>query len=177
MPRGYDPAAAAACPAPPGAVPGELARAVAACRRNAAFLAEIGQILAEASADTDQADDCRACGQCCRFAEFGHRLYVSTGELALLTLSPPPAAVQPGRCPYQTGPACTARDRRALGCRLFVCQSGSAERSAAAYERFHARIRHCHADHALPYLYVELAAGLAELAGGFFCIDTAAGRA
>jgi len=63
----------------------QLARAVARCAADTAFLAELQNIL-------DQADraarrhrfKCRQCGECCRFEQFGHRLYVTAGELALM---------------------------------------------------------------------------------------------
>jgi hypothetical protein len=146
---------------------GDLAEAVERCRREAGFLAGIAAVLSDADAAVaEKSPTCRACGQCCRFEEFGHRLYVSTGELALLSASRPRRVCRPGRCPYQVGSRCTARRRRGLGCRVFFCDPAAKEWSAALYEELHRRIRRLHARARLPYRYVELTAGLSELFPG-----------
>jgi hypothetical protein len=108
---------------------------------------------------------CRACGKCCKFDLTGDRLYVSTGELALLCKVPPPkpGLVRVLRCPYQVGRRCTARDRRPLGCRTFLCQKSSAPPRQEIYETHHRAIRRLHRRCNLPYRYVELTAALAEL--------------
>jgi hypothetical protein len=146
---------------PPPADSPPLARAVTLCRAETRLLAELAEMLSRVDAAPDA--PCRECGRCCRFEEFGHRLYVSAGELALLTGSPPPSACEAGRCGYQVGPHCTARGRRPLGCRAFFCEMPS-ERAEAVYEPLHREIRHLHDRFALPYLYVELSGALAALA-------------
>ncbi len=143
---------------------GGLAEAVERCRRDAGFLSDLAGVLSEADAAVaEERPACRACGACCRFEEFGHRLYVSTGELALLSVSRPRRVCRPGRCPYQVGQRCTARRRRGLGCRVFFCDPAAGEWSAAVYEQHHRGIRLLHARAHLPYHYVELTAALAEL--------------
>jgi len=109
---------------------------------------------------------CLGGGACCKFDLAGHRLYLSTGELALLTLEAPPrpARSRRRRCPYQVGPRCVARDRRPLGCRIFFCSPGLGEWCRCAYERFHRRIRELHAQQDLPYLYVELTDAITQCA-------------
>ena len=79
------------CPSGPGGsraeadVNRELARAVAMCAADAGFLAELQRILLQADrAARQRRFKCRQCGQCCRFEQFGHRLYVTAGELALM---------------------------------------------------------------------------------------------
>ena len=48
-------------------------------------------IYARLAAETaDAGATCDGCGRCCDFARAGHRLFVSTGELALLIVRPPP---------------------------------------------------------------------------------------
>jgi hypothetical protein len=127
------------------------------------MMADLAALLARVDAAVaEKAPTCRACGRCCRFAEFGHRLYVSTGELALLTSHPAPHASRPGLCPCQDGAECTARDGRALGCRVFFCDAGLTAWSNALYERFHAEIRRLHERHGVEYFYVDLTAGVAE---------------
>ena len=103
---------------------------------------------------------CLGGGCCCRFDLAGHRLYVSTLELAMLLQAPPHRAAPPLRCPYQAGVACTARGRRPLGCRTFYCQGPSIE-LAVIHEECHLEIRRLHASLALPYRYGEVTKYLA----------------
>lgn len=144
-----------------------IAQAVAACQACPDFLAALQDIYTELDGQIAQLGlACRGCGHCCDFAAAGHRLYVSSGELARLILTPPPvAALAPLRCPYQQGSQCLARPGRALGCRTYFCQAGSDEASTALYERYHAAIRRLHEQLGLPYLYVELTGALAQLPG------------
>jgi hypothetical protein len=169
----------------------ELARAVAMCAADAGFLAGIEQILRQADrAAVERRLECRQCGNCCRFEQFGHRLYVTAGELSLmLHLAPdrvsepigkirpwgifdnPQSAIRNGSrakpaslCPHQDQARCLARAGRALGCRLFFCAPSAHGWFCDAYESFHQQIKLLHAAHGLPYVYAELAAALAELA-------------
>ena len=88
-----------------------LAAAVGACRSGQAFLEALSLIYAacdEAVASRNLS--CRACGRCCKFEQAGHRLFVSTGELAMLSLAPLPVPTWlETRCPYQVDDRCTAR--------------------------------------------------------------------
>ncbi len=108
---------------------------------------------------------CTACGRCCDFAAFGHRLYVSTIELALLIHATPvnPAAAAADRCPYQQESQCTARERRALGCRVFSCESAGDEFEHDLYSRYHERIRQLHQQHRVAYFYADLPAAVTTL--------------
>jgi len=146
---------------PPLTGAASVGRAVERCRRDPRLLVELADLLRRAEAAA-AGWACRACGECCRFEAFGHRLYVSAGELALLIGSPPAAPCEAGRCGYQVGPHCTARDRRPLGCRVFFCDA-PAEQAEAVYEPLHRQIRDLHDRLDLPYLYVELSGALAEL--------------
>ena len=74
----------------------ELARAVAMCAADAGFLAGIEQILLQADrAAGEQRFECRQCGECCRFEQFGHRLHVTAGELALMLKFAPDRVPEP----------------------------------------------------------------------------------
>lgn len=137
----------------------QLRQAVAACAQSGEFLRELRNLLSEAQSAVS-ANDCRACGKCCDFASAGHRLYCSTGELAVLS----PGGADSGaplRCPFQSGRLCLARDNRPLGCRMYFCSA----RNEEVYEVYHAQVRRLHELHGLPYFYVEMTAALAALAG------------
>jgi len=150
-----------------------IADAVARCAADAAFLTELGRILHQADQAADeQRWTCRACGQCCRFEQFGHKLFVTAGELAFLIRPAAPwqdlrsgTRANPAEmCPYQHGNRCLARDSRTLGCRLFFCDPAATDWFSSVYEDIHDQIKRLHAAHGLPYLYVELTTALAKLA-------------
>ena len=123
-----------------------LAGAVASCAADDAFLTELGEIMRQADrAADDRHWECQACGKCCNFEQFGHKLYVTAGELAYLIRQPASEATpQQGAsglrtkpaalCPYQDGNRCLARDGRALGCRLFFCDPAAADWCNDVYE-------------------------------------------
>ena len=139
----------------------DVSDAAIRCARDGEFLASLLGVYERVDAAVAAHEvACMGGGACCKFDAFGHRLYVSAGELAMLAESPPPGPVRDGHCPYQVGPRCTARRRRPLGCRVFFCDPQAEEWSTVEYERFHADIRDLHDHHGLPYAYVELVAGL-----------------
>ena len=144
----------------------DLAADVALCGANERIFKRLRDIYARLDAEVDVAGvECRTCGRCCNFDRADHRLFVSTGELALLASEPlPPGHTpRPLRCGYQVDSRCTARDRRPLGCRVFFCRQGLAHWCAETYEKHHREIRAAHDERRLPYRYVELTAAVAEL--------------
>jgi len=139
---------------------------VSAAKANAAFLAEIAEIYRAVDSEIQAlSPTCFGGGTCCKFDLAGHRLYLSTGELALLSLQPPPIMEQAPRlrCPYQTGPRCNARQNRPLGCRVYFCTPELASAIPPIYEKYHQHIRQLHAIYAIEYRYVELTNGLCQL--------------
>jgi Fe-S-cluster containining protein len=66
---------------------------------------------------------CDASGRCCRFAEYGHTLFLSQFEAEILLETAPPYSKPVGRdgCPFQVSNLCTARHERPLGCRIYFC--------------------------------------------------------
>lgn len=110
---------------------------------------------------------CAISGRCCRFEEFGHRLYVTTLELASfvrqLTEGPSTADWDGTGCPFQRAKLCSVHAIRPFGCRMFFCDATSTEWQNDAYERFHARIQQLHAELGVPYYYVEWRAALRAL--------------
>jgi Fe-S-cluster containining protein len=144
----------------------DLQEAVGLCRSDEAMLESLREIYEQA--DQSVADEvCMGGGMCCKFDLADHRLYVSLGELALLTLEPPPAPQRAWqrRCPYQVGPDCTAYARRPLGCRVYFCRKkvGRGADLQRLYERLHRQIRHLHQSRWQPYAYADMPGIMTQL--------------
>jgi Fe-S-cluster containining protein len=112
---------------------------------------------------------CAMSGRCCRFDEFGHRLYVTTLELAaffqqLRGIANRHEAADPAGCPFQSGKLCTVHAIRPFGCRIFFCDATSTGWQNQVYERFHARLQRLHEELNVPYFYVEWREALRILA-------------
>jgi Fe-S-cluster containining protein len=110
---------------------------------------------------------CAVSGRCCRFEEYGHRLYVTTLELAAfirgLNDDRSPGAWDGTGCPFQRSKLCTVHAIRPFGCRMFFCDATSTDWQNDAYERFHTRLKGLHAELEVPYFYVEWRAALRAL--------------
>ena len=109
---------------------------------------------------------CAVSGRCCRFEEYGHRLYVTTLELAAFVAAlgeRSDGAWDGTGCPYQRSKLCTVHAIRPFGCRMFFCDATSTQWQNDAYERFHARLKALHAELNVPYFYVEWRAALRAL--------------
>ena len=88
---------------------------------------------------------CEVSGRCCRFAEYGHTLFVSEAEFALLLSEAPPPTrrVDDGEtCPWQDLKGrCTARAARPLGCRVYFCDPTYEAHAPEITERFLGRLK------------------------------------
>ena len=100
---------------------------------------------------------CVISGKCCRFEEYGHRLFVTTIELAAFVHSVPfmPERWDGTGCPFQKNKLCSVHQSRPFGCRMFFCDPTSTEWQNERYERFHADLKRLHESLAVPYFYVE----------------------
>jgi hypothetical protein len=101
---------------------------------------------------------CDASGRCCRFAEYGHTLFISHFEAELLLESAPPYTVPVGReaCPFQVDNLCTARDERPLGCRIYFCDPAYEETGNQITEDALGRLKRIADDHAAGWRYAPL---------------------
>lgn len=129
----------------------------------AASRPEIREAVARLYADLQREIDarkpiCNASGRCCHFEEFGHRLYVTTIELAAFVAglaADQPTQANSGGCPFQIGGLCAVHAIRPFGCRVFFCDATSDDWQHAQYERFHSELKRLHEQLGVPYQYVD----------------------
>lgn len=103
---------------------------------------------------------CELSGRCCRFEEYGHTLFVSEAEAAVL-IADAPAPVRPldsgATCPWQDSKGrCVAREARPLGCRVYFCDPGYEDHAPAISERFLGRLKALCDDRGWPWNYAPL---------------------
>ena len=115
-------------------------------------------------------------GLCCDFSRWGHRLYVTTAEVAYFVGGVTRAVAEGGSlgllgptggaCPYHRGGGCVARRWRPVGCRLFFCDGGSDCWQGEQYERLKPALVAVGSRFGLAYRYMEWLGVLGRLAGG-----------
>ena len=110
---------------------------------------------------------CSASGRCCRFEEYGHRLFVTTMEMAafIAQIDRPLVPVEWSGmgCPFQLKGLCDVHRIRPFGCRVFFCDETSVKWQAEQYERLHRELKRLHEELCVPYFYVEWRAALAAM--------------
>jgi len=104
---------------------------------------------------------CGACGKCCDFTGFGHRLYVTTPELIYLKTKLGEALPRAESlcCPWFVEGKCSIHDHRFAGCRIFFCK-GDAQLQSELSEHVLKDIKTICTEFDLPYNYMELSAFL-----------------
>lgn len=133
----------------------------------------VGRIYRELQEEIDQRKPvCVISGRCCRFEEYGHRLYVTTLELAAFvkglsdlssTGAPVSRSTDLGGCPFQIKKLCGVHAIRPFGCRVFFCDETATDWQHEQYKKFHARLRSLHEELGVPYFYMEWRAALEAL--------------
>jgi Fe-S-cluster containining protein len=138
-----------------------------------------------AAAVAERRPACVMSGRCCRFEEYGHRLYVTTVELATFVhgMEDPrnkfrglsggalSANAESGGewdgtgCPFQVSKLCGVHGIRPFGCRIYFCDATSTAWQQEAYEAFHGRLKRLHESLGVPYFYVEWRAALGAVLG------------
>jgi len=149
-----------------GAVEMELGQLVRAAAGRGDVLAAVRGLYDDVQREVDaRRPVCAVSGRCCRFEEYGHRLYVTTMELAAFVHAVDQARAE-GRarsaergdgtgCPFQVAKLCGVHPFRPFGCRMFFCDATSTEWQNEAYERFHGELKRLHETLGVPYAYVE----------------------
>jgi len=158
-----------------------LATSVRAAAGRADVLDSVAGVYADVQREVDaRKPRCDASGRCCHFDEYGHRLYVTTMELAAFvtslraaTVSPVPASTlrfalplfdesEPG-CRFQRDGLCSVHAIRPFGCRIYFCDPTAQTWQQDLYEVFHERLKREHDRLGVPYFYVEWRAALREV--------------
>ncbi len=110
----------------------------------------------------DLAGRCYACGKCCDFESFEHKLFVTPPELIYLRTnlhSENLKLMKTGHCPYNAGGKCGVYEHRFSGCRIFSCKGDldfQNELSEKALKKFKAICEQFQ----IPYRYTDLATAL-----------------
>lgn len=138
------------------------------------FRTDLGSIYADLGSDIARAGPvCALSGRCCRFEEYGHTLFLSEPEFALLLADAPPP-VRPRddgqTCPWQDARGrCVAHEARPLGCRVYFCDDSYQDEGNDLSERHIARLKRLVEARGLPWNYAPLHHHLrrAEEQGGF----------
>jgi len=122
------------------------------------FYREVDRAVAE------YAPVCRNRGLCCRFDAYGHRLYVTTAEVAFFVrgMSDHWRTLTTGRsCPFQVEGQCVARAYRPLGCRIFFCDPATTDWQSHEYERHLRLLKQVMDKLDIDYRYMEWLSALA----------------
>ena len=118
-------------------------------------------------ASRDLAGCCEACGQCCDFVRFDHKLFVTAAELMYLAAKLGDEnikAMHSGRCPYNVGGKCTIYEYRFTGCRIFCCK-GDADFQSQLSESAIKKLKIICTELRIAYRYIELADALNGFVG------------
>lgn len=134
--------------------------------RNDQIIARVSEIYnwieAQQFAKSEIAGQCVACGKCCDFESYDHRLYVTTPEIIYFAEKFGIANIKlmvGGRCCYQVENKCSVYAHRFSGCRIFCCKgdtSFQSELTEVVIKKFKALC----AELQIPYRYLELPAAL-----------------
>jgi Fe-S-cluster containining protein len=107
---------------------------------------------------TALAGKCSACGKCCSFESFGHRLYITPPELDYLAFHIGKENIRPmknGCCPFNENGKCSVYDYRFASCRIFCC-TGDKNFQSQLIESALADLKQLCVEFELPYNYRQL---------------------
>jgi Fe-S-cluster containining protein len=112
-------------------------------------------------------DKCKACGKCCDFEFFDHKLYITAPELVyfktkLAENKIPLLPMTAGVCPYRRDGKCSVYPWRFAGCRIFNC-TGNADLQSQLSEGTIASCKLLCEQLELKYRYMDLKNGLENI--------------
>lgn len=121
------------------------------------LLADIEAIYRRLQEQLNESHLCAACGQCCDFEAFGHRLYLTTPELLFFAhhVGHPLKQMTDGVCPYRVAGQCSVYPYRFMGCRIFQCK-GDADRQSELTEATLAEFKRLCEQYQIEYRYLDL---------------------
>ena len=108
--------------------------------------------------------ECEACGKCCDFISYDHRLYVTVPEIMYLAVNPSvdfPKTMETGICPYNKEGKCTVYEFRFSGCRIFNCKADPDIQSELSESTLR-KLKAIHTKYKITYRYMELSSALNE---------------
>lgn len=125
-----------------------------------ALLAEMDRLYHDLDAKLADVNDparCRACGNCCDFESFGHKLYLTTPELLYFAyhVGRPFKPMTSGVCPWRVKGRCSVYPYRFAGCRIFQCK-GNASLQSDLTETTLTELKQLCQKYSVPYLYIDL---------------------
>ena len=115
-------------------------------------------------ANVDPLNDCFACGACCDFENYGHRLFVTPPEMLYFSErqgGKPLRKMTIGVCPYREAGKCTAHGSRFAGCRIFGCRRDTQQQQQWSEDTLRELKAIC-AKHGMDYRYADLATALSQ---------------
>ena len=144
---------------------------VAGCRTNQRVLNKVAEIYTwldlQIRQNSDLAGQCNACGKCCDFGRFDHRLFITGPELMYLAANLGKDSIKPmptSRCPYNIDGKCSVYKYRFAGCRIYYCNADKDFQSSLS-ELTLEKLKSICMEFQIPYRYMELAIVLNRFAG------------
>lgn len=148
-----------------------------ACSRRPELIEAVRSLYRELDAEiAGYGPTCWNKGKCCQFGAYGHRLFVTTLEIAYYLAMQSADAGRPqsgtsvgalanqgDTCPHAREGRCQARECRPLGCRVFHCDPRAQQWQGPMSERYLRRLRKLHDELGVPYMYLDWMAALAVL--------------
>ena len=139
---------------------------VAELRTRSQLLAKVAEIYgwldSQIRESANLAGQCNACGTCCDYDVFDHRLFITPPELMYLAANLGAEnikAMRTSRCPYNIDSKCTIYKYRFAGCRIFCCKANQDFQSTLSESTLKKLKSLCTQLH-IPYRYSDLATAL-----------------
>ena len=122
----------------------------------------VARIYSWLDSETGDEQPCDACGRCCDFESFGHKLFVTTPEIIYFKSRFKPEDLKPmttGICPYNSLGKCTVYEDRFASCRIFNCNTDTEEQNNLTEDTLEELKGLCDT-FGIPYRYVDLKTAL-----------------
>ena len=137
---------------------------VAGIRTNEKIIREVAEIYnwLDSQISSKLSGGCEACGNCCDFKAFDHRLFITLPELLYLAEKLNVEKLKPmltDICPYNVEGKCTVYEYRFSGCRIFNCKADASIQSELS-EAVLEKLKEISKKFRIPYLYVDLSTAL-----------------